>query len=93
VQTFYQPLFSNSPSAILFPSAIHFPPSAFSLQQFPFIQKAFPLKKPKARKVRSKNQKQKPCILLQSLIPGGKQGGAAVLGEGCDIVTRGTCTI
>jgi hypothetical protein len=27
----------------------------------------------------------------ESFISSGKQGGAAVLGEGCNIVTRGTC--
>jgi hypothetical protein len=42
VQTFYQPLFSNSSLAIHFPSAI-------SLQQFPFTQKP-PIKTPTHQK-------------------------------------------
>jgi hypothetical protein len=47
---FYQPLFSNSPSAILFPSAIlpsaiHFPPSAISFQPKSPHQKVSPIQK------------------------------------------------
>jgi hypothetical protein len=66
VQTFYQPLFSNSPLAILFPSAIslqHFPFSnsfplqqSFSLQQFFFLPKASYTKEPKVQKPKAKNK-------------------------------------
>jgi hypothetical protein len=61
VQTFYQPLISNSPLAIIFPSAI-------SLQHFPFSN-SFPFNDPfpfqslphqKAKSQKPKSQKQKP---------------------------------
>jgi hypothetical protein len=81
VQTFYQPLFSNSPFAI-------------SLQQSFSLPKASHTKKPKAQ---SKGKKKKPQSkslapsFSESFISSGKQGGAAVLGEGRDIVTGEMC--
>jgi hypothetical protein len=77
VQTFYQPLFSNSPFAVHFPSAI----------LFPF--KASHNKKPKA-KAQSKNPKAKSLVssLSESFISSGKQGGAVVLGAEHDFITE-----
>jgi hypothetical protein len=77
VQTFYQPLFSNSPLAIL-------------LQQFFFLPKTSHTKKKPQTKIKRQRQKT-PSSFRGSLIPSGKQGGAAVLGEGPDIVTGETC--
>jgi hypothetical protein len=76
---FYQPLFSNSPSAILFPSAIL--PPAISLQ-------------PKTPHPKASHQKVScpPFFFFsKSFMSRGKQSGVAVLWEGCDIVTRGIC--
>jgi hypothetical protein len=67
VQTFYQPLFSNSPSAILFPSEMLFSSKASYIKKPPFIQN------PKAQKAKSqkpylsknkKQQRKSPHILL-----------------------------
>jgi hypothetical protein len=82
VQTFYQPLFSNSPLAILLQQSLSLRQS-FSLPKAP-TSKSLPLSKSQ------KPQSKKPRILLQSFISSGKQGGAAVLRR-CDIVTGETC--
>jgi hypothetical protein len=84
-------LASNSPLAILLQQS-------FSLQQFfslpkvSHIQIAFPVRKPKAKASKQKAQsKSLASSFSESFIPSGKQGGTAVLGEGCDIVTGETC--
>jgi hypothetical protein len=75
------------PSAILpsatLPSAIHFPPSAIALQQYPFSQPPHQKNLPHPKSLTSS--------FSEYFIFSGKQGsGATVLEEGCDIVTRGT---
>jgi hypothetical protein len=88
---------SNSPFAILFPSTI------LSLQQFFSLpkashtketksQKPSPSKSPKAKASKQRSQsKSLVSSFRKSFIPSGKQGGAAVLREGHDIVTGETC--
>jgi hypothetical protein len=82
-------LATNSPLAILFPSTV------FSLQQFfplpkaSHIQKAFPIRQPKAKV--SKQRQSLASSFSESFTPSGRQGGAAVLWEGRDIVTGETC--
>jgi hypothetical protein len=75
VQTFYQPLFNNSPSAILFPSEIPFPSKASHIKKPPFIQKpkAFPVKKTKSTKAKGL-----AFSFSESFIDSGEQGGAVV---------------
>jgi hypothetical protein len=77
-QTFYQPLFNNSLSAILFPSAV------FSLP------KVSHTKRPQSQKPKAK-AKNLMSSFSQSFIPSSKHGGAAVLREERDIVTEETC--
>jgi hypothetical protein len=77
-------------------------PLAILLQQFFSLQQAFPFSNyfqkpptPKSQKPKSQTQKPKAQSLMsffsESFIPSGKQGGAATLGEGRDIVTGETC--
>jgi hypothetical protein len=74
---FYQPLFSNSPSAILFPSAIL--PPTISLQSKNPPSKILP--HPKAS-----------CPLSESLLyPVVNKEWSTAVQEGHDIVARGTC--
>jgi hypothetical protein len=82
-------LASNSHLAILFPSTI------FSLQQFFSLPKASHTKKPypsKSQKQKATKQRQKPqnkslvSSFSEYFITSGKQDGAAILGEGHDIV-------
>jgi hypothetical protein len=89
VQTFYQPLFSNSPLAISL-QQFFFLWEFFSLPKASHIQKAFPIRKPKAKASKQRG-KSLASSFSESLIPSGKQGGAAVLGERRDIVKGETC--
>jgi hypothetical protein len=80
VQTFYAPLFNNSPSAIHFPSEIPFHSKASHIKKPYFIQK------PKAKSLPfQKTKRTKAKGLLSSFsepfIASGKQG-AAVVKEG-----------
>jgi hypothetical protein len=86
VQTVYQPPFSKFPLAILFPSGILFPSKSFPHQK---AQN----KKPKPKlKVKAKGKSKKSLFLFQgSFTNSHKQGGAATLREGRDIVTGETC--
>jgi hypothetical protein len=94
VQTFYQPLFTNS-----FPLSNL--PLALSLQQFIFPSASFsPPKAPTSKaqslfhsKSKSPQNKSKSWAssFSESFIPSGIHGGAAVLREGHDIVTGETC--
>jgi hypothetical protein len=70
------------PSAFLFPSAILFPSKS------PPTSKS---QKPKSPKQKPQSKSPKVSSFSESFIPSGKQGGAAVLREGRDIVTGGTC--
>jgi hypothetical protein len=82
VQTLYQPLFSNSPLAILLQQSL-------SLQQliFPLQQSLSPAIFPSKGLPHPKSQKSLVSSLSESFIPSGKQGGGAmVLREGRDIV-------
>jgi hypothetical protein len=77
MQTFYQPLFSNSPSVILFSSEIPFPSKSFHIKKSPFI------KKPKAKSLPCQKTKRSTAKVLlssfsESFIASGKQGGAVV---------------
>jgi hypothetical protein len=93
-------------SSNTFPSAIHFAFSnSFCLQQFFSLQQSISLQKaylhPKNQKAKTKIQKAFLIKKLkaksfmssfsESFTPSGKQGGAAVLGQECDIVTGETC--
>jgi hypothetical protein len=75
VQTFYQSLFSNSPSAILFPLEISFPSKASHNKKPSFIQKpkAFPVKKTKSTKAKGL-----VSSFSESFIASGNQGAAVV---------------
>jgi hypothetical protein len=72
-------LFSNLPTEIFTSKSLH-------------IQKA-KNQKPKAQSSKDKKSKAKSpaSSFSESFIANGKQGGAVVLGEGRDIVTRETC--
>jgi hypothetical protein len=90
VQTFYQPLFSNSFPFSNLPPALSLQHS-FSLQKFFSLSKVSHTKKTKAQKPKAKAPKQKASSFSESFVPSGKQDGAVVLKEGCDIVTGETC--
>jgi hypothetical protein len=90
--------FSNSPSAIHFPSATFFSSTIL----FPF--KASHTKEPKAQKPKAKASNKKPkakspkakkplFLLQQDFYIQCKQGGAVVLRERGDIVIRETCLL
>jgi hypothetical protein len=95
VQTFYQPFFSNSPLAILFPSAVslqHFPISNSFPFSNPFAFQSLPTSKSQKPKASSKKPKAKSKSLPSSFSKSsGKQGRDAVLRVLHDIVTEETC--